>query len=460
MLITLVLHGGFLALSGSPALAAMLTLAMQSLFVWASNAKRAVLGEALLFSDFALISSVFRHPQFYLSALKGWQKACAVLTAAALVACLAWFFVPSPAPHIDGAATCLIALFLLMLSLKVMPTRRLVATPGAEAAVAQLGLLPAILIYWLRWRESADPPPFAETAHLTASVRPSPKFSEPELIVAVQCESFADPAELFRDPAFKLSGLESARAEAWQWGNLLVSGFGAYTMRTEYGVLFGREEEVLGFRQYDPFLTARGEASYALPHRLGTERWRSLFVHPHDMRFYGRDQILPAAGFAELVGEEQFDPPSAGRYVKDAAITGKILTLAEAASRPTFIYAVTIENHGPWSTARGNKPDQLVRNYNQLVREGDIMLTRLREGLAGLRRPALLVFFGDHRPSIPGACEPGGARHTPYVVLRFDGGGQIVKGDDRRIDITPARLHHAILEAVRGEPVADKEVAL
>lgn len=62
----------------------------------------------------------------------------------------------------------------------------------------------------------------------------------------VQCESFTDPVTLFGDPALALPGLERARAMAWQSGRLLVSGFGAYTMRTEYGVLFGLPEEQLG----------------------------------------------------------------------------------------------------------------------------------------------------------------------------------------------------------------------
>ena len=80
------------------------------------------------------------------------------------------------------------------------------------------------------------------------------------------------------------------------------------------------------------------------------------------------------------------------------AITDKILTLAKATPSPAFIYAVTIENHGPWSTAQGNKPDQLVRNYNQLVRAGDTMLTRMlrppyatASDLVSESRPVLLT---------------------------------------------------------------------
>lgn len=51
-------------------------------------------------------------------------------------------------------------------------------------------------------------------------------------------------------------------------GKYLVNHFGAYTMRSEYGVLFGRDEEALGFRKYDPYLTAKEELSFSLANRL------------------------------------------------------------------------------------------------------------------------------------------------------------------------------------------------
>jgi phosphoglycerol transferase MdoB-like AlkP superfamily enzyme len=285
----------------------------------------------------------------------------------------------------------------------------------------------------------------------------------PELAIMIQCESFADPVELFgtqADPA--LPGLASARARSFLWGNLEVSGFGAYTMRTEYGVLFGRGEEDLGFRRYDPLLTALGEGSYGLPARL--PGWRSLFVHPHDMRFYGRDEVMPAAGFAELVGEAAFAAPApgAGRYVTDAAMADRILDLAQTATEPSLIYAVTIENHGPWSP-EGDA--DLIQSYLTLVRKGDAMLTRLLAGIAELKRPALLVFFGDHRPSIPGASMPPlpeaeGGRHTPYVMLRLDAEGKVVPGANRRQDLTPAELHHAVLDTILGAPTVSAPSAV
>jgi hypothetical protein len=447
------LFGLFLGLCGNGPVAVGMALGVQALLAVASNAKHAMLGEPLLFSDLAMVGAIFRHPQFYLSAVQVWQRVVAVAIAAVLLAVLAWLWVADLAAHLAGLGLLGLGLVGLALALRGGRLQRLAPRPDAAAATRRFGLLPTLMLYWLRWRESRDPPPCPRVERRAGK---HPGGGTDELVVVIQCESFADPVDLFGDPALALPGLAAAREQAAQWGDLQVSGFGAYTMRTEYGVLFGREEEALGFRRYDPFLTARSEGTYALPARLGAS-WRSLFLHPHDMRFYGRDRIMPAGGFAELVGEDRFARalPGEGRYVTDAAMTHEILALAANADGPSLLYAVTIENHGPWAP---HGDSSLTDGYLRLVRRGDAMLTALREGLATLGRPALLVFFGDHRPSIPGVTAPppsdaDGDRHTPYVMLRIDAAGQILPGDHRRIDLTPAGLHHAILDTVLGAPL-------
>lgn len=452
-LMALAIFGLFLALCGNVAVSVAMALAIMALLAVASNAKNAMLGEPLLFSDLALIGAIFRHPQFYLSAVSLWQRVLASIGGAVLLAVLALLFVPDLPVHLAGLGIMMGSLAALFLFLRVKPPRALAPHPDVHEDVQRHGLLPVLLLYWLRWRESRDPHPHPHAQPPSPALR-APQ--EAELAVIIQCESFADPAELFGDPGLALPGLDAARAHAWQSGCLHVSGFGAYTMRTEYGVLFGRDEEALGFRRYDPFLTALGEHSYALPNRLKAAGWQSLFLHPHDMRFYGRDRIMPAGGFAELVGQDRFAPPQAneGRYVTDAAIADEIARLARDLAAPTMLYAVTIENHGPWAPEQATGPGALTESYLRLVRNSDAMLRRLMDELAALQRPATLVFFGDHRPSIPGVTAPGGARHTPYVIVRLDSTGQPLRGTAKPVDLTPAQLHHAVLETLTGPPIA------
>ncbi|HQS95129.1 MAG TPA: sulfatase-like hydrolase/transferase [Novosphingobium sp.] len=399
-----------------------------------------MLGEALVFSDLALLGAVFRHPQFYFSALTKGQKALLAL-ACPIVPGLLWrVFVHDLYAHLSGLALLAAGLLLLRLAIRMPPWSRLAPVPDAEADVVRHGLIATVFLHWQRWRASDDPVPInAEIGRV-----PEPD----ELAIVIQCESFADPVALFGDSSLALPALEAARTCAWASGALGVSGFGAYTMRTEYGVLFGRSDEDLGFRRFDPFLTAAREASFALPQRLKSSGWRSLFVHPHDMRFYSRDTIMAAGGFSELIGEACFAPPAVdeGRYVTDAAIAAKILALAESATVPTLIYAVTIENHGPWKAS--SQGESLRSGYLRLLSKGDAMLETLHSAFKAMQRPVTLVFFGDHRPSIPGISDPTGARDTPYVMLRFDRNGHAISTTTQPQDITPAGLHHLILNAL------------
>jgi hypothetical protein len=438
-----------LAGSGNAPVAALLATALMALFTVASNAKYKMLGEPLVFSDLALIVGIIRHPRFYFTAIPARQRWVMAVGAALAVIALMLLFSTRLQPHLVGAGLLLVAGGALALLLRGGWFDSTVPAPSLDGDIARLGLIATLLLYWWRWRCTPDPQPcpaLAPIVDIAGSARP-------QLIVIVQCESFADPAEVTGGARPALPGLERARAIAWRHGELHVSGFGAYTMRTEYGVLFGRSEAALGFRRYDPFLSAHGESSYALPARLAGAGYHSSFVHPYDMRFYSRDRLMPAIGFDEVIGESEFAPAplGSGRYVDDRTLGAALVNLAKQAARPRLIYAVTMENHGPWDSDNVRGASGRLDAYLQRLQSSDAMLGDLIDSLSEDGRPALLVFFGDHRPSIPGVTAPGGARHTPYVVLRFDSGGRIVKGDSAGIDLTPAALHHLVLRCVQPD---------
>lgn len=437
--------GMALMLTGALVTSAALVATLAALLALVSNIKNKVLGEPLVFSDFALIGAVFQHPHFYVSALRGWQIALIIAAAAGMAAILAGFSALGWAARAGGLVLAVAAGAVLLGLLRLPLWHTVRQRPDVQRDVRAHGLLATLLVHWTGWRRQPDPAP-CTSPPMAADAAP--------LVIIVQCESFTDPADLVGDLACPMPGLAAARTLAQHRGRLLVPGFGAYTMRTEYGVLFGRSEEALGLRKFDPFLTAHREASFCLPRRLCDQTWQSLFVHPHDLRFYGRDRLMVAAGFGALVGDDAFSPPApgAGRYVSDAAVADAIIALAEQADKATLIYAVTIENHGPWPVPKGDAAAAGEAPYWQLVRNSDAMLARLVGFARACGRPVTLCFFGDHRPSIPGVSEPGDARHTPYVVINFDAAGQPVASAPADApadaDLTPAQLHHLILGAI------------
>ncbi len=447
---TLFVFGVALCLVGRPAGAAPVAIVLLVAVVAGSNVKRRILGEPLLFTDAAVVGEMLRHPGFYVGAIAPAVRLALVVVLGAIGWLLLRSWTGVLLPRLAGAGLALCCWPALDRLARAGPWGRLMTAPAVEADVALHGLLATVSLYWLRWRRQPDPLPLPEPAGHGSGAD--------ALVLVVQCESFADPCALGPAVASRappLPGLARARARAVRWGRLAACGFGAYTMRTEYGVLFGREEDELGFRRFDPFLTAARDRSAALPMRLRGRIASALFVHPHDLGFYGRDRLMPAIGFTTVFGASAFpEAVRRGPHVGDAALGDRLEALVAAAAAPTLIYAVTIENHGPWKAGRLDRSGSGLDAYLDHLVAGDALLARLIDLLDARGRPAVLAFFGDHRPSIPGTVEPGGDRDTPFVLLRFgsrpDGAASGVGAEPERL--TPAGLHHAILREAASLP--------
>ncbi|MFT8482223.1 MAG: LTA synthase family protein [Gluconobacter cerinus] len=406
--------------------------------VIASNIKFRVLGEPLVFSDLAVAASFLRYPRFYLAAIPNFLKIILIPAVILVFGCVIAFSSTAPAAHFTGLLILLASLLSFGAGWKFYWCSSVMFQPDLEADIVQYGLLPVLLIYTLRWRATSSPPPAQPLPAREPGTDPVP------LLIIVQCESFADPKDLVPDhPLAPLNNFERLKTISDHYGTLSVSGFGAYTMRTEYAVLCGRDEEELGFRAFDPFLTAQDECTFGLPNRLAALYEKRLFVHPHDLRFYGRDRLMPALGFTTLVGPDDFaHAETAGPYTSDKAIGDYLHDRIVSAEKPELIYVVTMENHGPWDAGRLDAPDALTA-WERHAQNGDALLGSLDRTLRDCGRPAHLIFFGDHRPSIPGYVTPSKIRSTPFISLSYHNHEKSTFFAD--INIKPAELHRSIL---------------
>ncbi|MBE7730088.1 LTA synthase family protein [Komagataeibacter sp. FXV3] len=399
-------YGGWLAVTGSVPVATLMTPVLMIITVVASNIKHRVLGEPLLFSDLVVARSFLQHPKFYLFSIPATARIALVMLVA-VPPVLLWIYASAALfPHLLGVGMLLGA----CLALWLCPAQSWASVPDMQRDLSRLGLPGSMLLYWRQWRASPDQPP------------PPPLQGKAayDQIIIIQCESFADPATLGLPAGVQapsMPGLVRARKLALQQGSLYVSGFGAYTMRSEYGVLFGQDEKTLGFRHYDPFLTARRECAHALPQRLKALGYESTFVHPHDLRFYDRETLMPVMGFTHIVSPGPHTPTPGMPYFGDIALGRTLTGMMQTTSTPSLFYTVTMENHGPWPANMGK--DAPLQHYLRHVVNSDQMLLNLIDDLSDQKRRTLLVFFGDHRPSIPNIIAPGPVRDVPYVVISF-----------------------------------------
>lgn len=430
--------------SWRPWLAGLSTVLTVAALVLVSRMKRHVIGEPLVFSDFALLPQVPRHPQlYYIPPVTSPIIAGPAL--AGFLAVAAWYALePSLLPRGTGPALAAIlalpaALVALVLAAQRPPLAGLVARrfprPDLERDIGRLGLPATLMAYWLR-RRAEGPARAPAIARATAAADP--------VVVVIQLESFVDPERL---GGARLPLMTLIRDRATEYGRLRVPAHGAYTMRSEHAVLTGRDAASLGFGVYDPYLAAGGDEPTSLARLAAEAGYETAFVHPFHRDFFQRAQVMQRFGFERLVMEEAFgDAPRIGPYVSDVALGRRILDEVRNRRGPLFLFSVTMENHGPWKPGRLPGIDDPLAQYLHHVAGTGRMVEELVAGLDGER--ATLCVFGDHAPSLP-TCRPGfGETATDYALFRF---GAAEREPPRRIDLTADALGRRLRATVGAE---------
>ena len=420
----------------------LLTLAILSVV---DRLKRRVIGEPVVFSDLALLAQVPRHPQLYYTLpLSDPRMAGPLLLGLASI--VAWYVLePTALPETAGAS--ILAILALPAALTAMALaaltpwgqgglRRLFPRPDLTRDVARFGLVATMMGYALRrlGEDAAEPRPDATTSLEDAA--------DDEVVVVVQLESFLDPARLGGPD---LPVMARIRAEAAQYGRLAVPAHGAYTMRSEHAVLTGLDPDALGFGRYDPYLARKGEEPTSLARLARAAGFATVFVHPFHRDFFDRARVFGRLGFDRLVMEEDFfDAPRVGPYVGDVAVAERILAEVASGAGRTFLFSVTMENHGPWKPGRLSGIDAPLAQYLHHVANTGAAIERLIDGLAGRR--ATLCVFGDHAPSLPDLPpQASGPAATDYALFRFGRDGGTAPG---RVDLTAAQLGCVLRAAV------------
>ena len=411
LLMPLGLFALVLTLSSRPLLAGIVTFATGAGWARADQDKRRVLREPIVFTDLFQAFDILRHPDL---ALPFPHKGLIVLGSIAVIAFFALVIHLEPASHsLLGPVLLMLCTLTALLGIRHMPDRIAQQFSGDPAAdAAGHGPFATILLHALfahrqraGLRERARP---GTPAPATASSASGP-------VVLIQSESFFDIRRLHPDiPRDLLPQFDRYRREARLHGRLTAPCWGANTVRTEFAVLTGLGQGELGFDHFNPyarFLTAPVRSlAWTLKHR----GYRTVCLHPFDPRFYRRDEVMPLLGFDEFIGEEAFtDAERINGYVSDRAVTRVATALIHEHGPKLFLFVITMENHGPWTSPADLEDARLpplpiplteqraLAHYCQSLRHADAMLGAVCETLSSTGSDAVLGFYGDHWPSFP-----------------------------------------------------------
>nr|WP_175104103.1 LTA synthase family protein [Pararobbsia alpina] len=395
--------------SGRAQFSSFVSAAVVGLLAAVSNAKYASLREPFVFTDLSLFSQLFAHPRLYLPFLSA-SKVLAIALGTGLL--IAGFLLEKrhalqPAIFVFLAAcACLVvgSLLAARLPLSLIPSDDQRRHGFFAVFVAYLlnGLRPAT---WRTFRRAMESGPFTLGAPAAC----------PDVVV-IQSESFFDARRLgsFVRQAI-LSHHDVARSESVEYGELTVPAWGANTMRTEFAMLSGLPESLLGYARFYPYAFVR-HACASLASWFKRAGYRTLAIHPYYANFFGRDRVFRLLHIDKFLDIASFaNARHAGPYVGDAAVADAIIhSLETGGDEPAFIFAMTMENHGPLNLetvepGEATKYHTLgdgahwhdLTAYLRHLANADAMIAALLEYLRTRRRKTVLCFYGDHVPALP-----------------------------------------------------------
>jgi hypothetical protein len=457
--------GLLLLATGRPVLAGFLVLALGAGFALTDHTMRRTRREPVVFSEAVELPQVFTHPHLYLPFAGPGLVVGGAATATALGLALLILEPSVTAPHPVAAlvATALIAAAgwraahepLLGTTAAMLRRLRPSGEPFEDAAT--LGPFAMLLAHTViargergaRWRALAAPP----------IVRSAGDGRAP--LIVVQCESFFDARRLGPCiPPALLAGFDACRRAAAVHGRFCVSAWGANTMRAEFGVLTGIPDSELGYDRFNPYYALARRPIESQVWRLRRAGYRTICLHPFDRRFFRRDLVMPALGFEEFRGRETIGGTRRPPYCPDPEFAEQILRVLDEEGPDSFIFAITIGNHGPW-LANGPPLDPAVAaladvsampdgagllRYLDGLRRSDQMLQILIDGLERRGRQAVLAFYGDHLPSLARAFGHFGFSEWSSDYAIWPG-----RGTPERRDLEAHELGRLIVDAVLGE---------
>lgn len=250
-------------------------------------------------------------------------------------------------------------------------------------------------------------------------IPPSDDFKNPDIIVVLS-ESFWDPrllpdSEITPNPFENFDRLSQSKNSLS--GKLIVPTLGGGTIRTEFEILTGLSVDALPSGVVPYNIIKKDVPSYVSYYKdLGYD---AIAIHPYLARFYNRSRCLPRIGFDKYYAEslEEIDgitPVYKGGYISDATFVEYLEYFLNNADKPIFLFGISMENHQKYRfkfdyrtfTVSAKNPhlnesdDHNFQHYTQGVQDADAALGQLCEFIDKRERPTVLVFFGDHLPSI------------------------------------------------------------
>lgn len=310
---------------------------------------------------------------------------------------------------------------------------------------------------------------------------------EKPTVIGIMNESYSDLSilKLVQEAGYTAPVGTTNISDAVQNGSYFVKVLGGGTANSEFEFLTGASMNYIGEGKYPYTLYDLSDVD-SLVRQFKDEGYSTTAIHPEDPTNYSRQTVYKALGFDSFISKADFkkDPLAQEFHAgySDESTYNKILELLKSNDDPQFIFDVTMQNHQGYDM--NNIPKSLLTDYKlpifdaydngQLneyltcIKESDAALERFITELRQIDKPVILVFFGDHMPTVaswiadntPGldGIDKTLAQHTTRYLMwanyKLDGATQ----DNATIGMSSSNLG-AYLCAAAGVPLTDFQKA-
>ncbi len=261
--------------------------------------------------------------------------------------------------------------------------------------------------------------------------------SEEELpnIMFVQLESFFDPTEVewlrfSEDPIPNLRKLFSE----YSTGYFKVPSVGAGTANTEFEVLTGMSMRFFGPGEYPYKTYAKTNVLESAATALTSLGYGAEALHNNGGNFYSRAQVFNHMGFDHYTSKEfmnilQTTPKG---WATDDILVPNIMDSMDTTEGQDFVFTISVQGHGDYPTEPTLENPEIIvsgvedegkRNaweyYVNEVHEMDKFVGELIEAVESRDEPTVLVFYGDHLPTMDLEAKDLKSRYlynTNYVI--------------------------------------------
>jgi phosphoglycerol transferase MdoB-like AlkP superfamily enzyme len=263
---------------------------------------------------------------------------------------------------------------------------------------------------------------------------------------------------------------------AAQSGHVFSPEFGGMTANVEFEALTGFSNAFLPYGSI-PYQQYVRKPIPSLATFFRGEGYAARALHPFSGWFWNRNEVYRAFGFEEFLTEDTMPPmEKRGVFASDDSLMREIMREGDAMDRPFFLFAVTLQGHGPYEANRyventidikGNLTDadrDTLATYAQGVREADQSLKMLMDWASNRDRETIIVLWGDHLPPLGSVYpntgympEPVATRKAPLDVMKREHETPLViwsnkKGVRKDVGtISPSQLPYHILKTAGYE---------